>query len=264
MPISATPAIFQDTAAYGGISVSLDNGAETEAIPGELVTGNYFRVLGVAPAHGRTFVAGRGSARHAGARRGGLVCVLAEPARRVDPSAVGSEIHLNGSPVRRHRDRAAAIRRRDLGRAPDVWLPMALQQEVRPPSAGLRRSLGSADLLSARGPRWLSIVARVRPGTPRPEQTAALDVLARRLQEAYPQTNGPRAFNAVALGEGPGVRASTRPMLYLLAVVGRAGAADRVRQRHQPARGTLGVTAARDGGAGQRSAPAARGWSANG
>ena len=37
---------------------------ETEPIPGELVTGNYFRVLAVAPAHGRTFLPTRIAAAH--------------------------------------------------------------------------------------------------------------------------------------------------------------------------------------------------------
>jgi putative ABC transport system permease protein len=62
------------------------------------------------------------------------------------------------------------------------------------------------------------MVARLHPGSTDAQTAAALDVLARRLQAEYPQTNRPRAFNAVPLGEGPGVRASTRPLLYLLAV----------------------------------------------
>jgi predicted permease len=207
--------IYQDAAAYGGIAVSLDNGSQTEALNGELVTGNYFAVLGVTPAYGRTFSPDED-------RRGRPVRVAVvsysfwQNRLARAPSSVGREIQLNGAPytvigVAPRRFVGATI-----GRAPDVWLPMALQQEVRPPSAGLRRQLGGTDLLGQRGPRWLSIVARTRPGTRGAEQTAALDVLARRLQEAYPQTNRPRAFNAAPLGEGPGVRASTRPLLYLL------------------------------------------------
>src|SRR4029450_2497943 len=127
------------------------------------------------------------------------------------------EIQLNGAPyvvigVAPPRFVGATI-----GRAPDVWLPMALQQEVRPPSAGLRRALGGSDLLGQRGPRWLSMVARIRPDVSEGQRAAALDLLAGRLRAEYPQTNGPRAFNAVPLGEGPGVRTSARPLLYLLA-----------------------------------------------
>jgi putative ABC transport system permease protein len=209
--------VFEDTAAFGSISVSLDDGTETEAIPGELVTGNYFRVLGVTAARGRTFVPDED-------RRGTPLRVVVVSysfwQNRLGASAqtVGSEVHLNGSPyvvigIAPRRFVGATI-----GRAPEVWLPMALHQELRPPSAGLRRSLGSADLLGARGPRWLNMVARVRPETPAAQQTAALEVLAGRLRQAYPETNGPRTFHAVPLGEGPGVRTSTRPLLYLLSI----------------------------------------------
>jgi hypothetical protein len=117
--------------------VSLDNGTSTEAIPGELVTGNYFRVLGVTPAHGRTFVPDED-------RRGTPVHVVVvsysfwQNRLAASAQAVGREIHLNGSPyvvigIAPRRFVGATI-----GRAPEVWLPMALQQEVRPPSAGLR------------------------------------------------------------------------------------------------------------------------------
>ena len=72
------------------------------------------------------------------------------------------------------------------------------------------RALGNADLLGARGPRWLSAVGRLKPGSDLAQTLAGLDVVARRLQAAYPDTNAPRTFNAVPLGEGPGVRASSR------------------------------------------------------
>jgi putative ABC transport system permease protein len=207
--------VYQDVAAYGGVTVSIDSGSGNEALPGELVTGNYFSVLGVRPAHGRTFLPDED-------RRGNPVRVAVvsysfwQNRLGGTPPAVGREIQLNGAPytvigVAPRRFVGATV-----GRAPDVWVPMALQQEVRPPSAGLRRQLGGSDLLGQRGPRWLNMVARTRPGTREPEQAAALDVLARRLQEAYPDTNRPRTFNAVSLGEGPGVRASSRSLLYML------------------------------------------------
>jgi macrolide transport system ATP-binding/permease protein len=208
--------IYQDIAAYGGISVSLDSGAETESLVGELVTGNYFQVLGTAPALGRTFLPDddrRGSPAH--------VAVVSyrfwQNRLSGTPAAIGREVQLNGAPyivigVAPPRFVGATI-----GRAPDVWVPMALQQELRPPSAGLRRSLGGSDLLGQRGPRWLNMVARVRPDTTEAHRAAGLDVLARRLQAEYPQTNQPRTFNAVPLGEGPGVRTSSRPLLYMLA-----------------------------------------------
>ena len=238
--------VFQDAAAFGSISLALDIGGQTEPIAGELVTGNYFDVLGV----------GRARAVRSSPRRIGVAHRSASPSSRTRSGRIGSarprrlgrQIALNGSAytvvgVAPPRFVGAIV-----GRAPEVWLPMALQQEVRPPSAGLRRALGSTDLLGQRGPRWLSIVARSRPGS---------DSQRRRGSTCSPGACRPPIRRPTArarstwspLGEGPGVRASSRPLLRLLARLGRARAADRVRERREPAAGALGLPAARDCGA---------------
>jgi putative ABC transport system permease protein len=207
--------IFQGAAAFGSIYLALDIGGQTEAIEGELVTGNFFDVLGTRVIQGRSFVADED-------RRGTPVHVAVVSyrfwQRRMagNHAAVGRQIVLNGSAYTVIGVAPALFAGALVGRAPDVWVPMALQAEVRPPSAGLRRTIKTTDLLGQRGPRWLSIVARGRQGSDIPQSMARLDVLAKRLQAAYPQTNAPRAFNVVPLGEGPGVRASARPVLLLL------------------------------------------------
>ena len=101
--------IFHDAAAYGGISVSLDSGAETEvdcrrARDRQLLSGPGRRA-GLRPRLRRR----RGSSRHARARRGRLVCLLAEPARRL---AVGDRPRDQSERIalRRHRGRAAPLR----------------------------------------------------------------------------------------------------------------------------------------------------------
>ena len=127
---------------------------------------------------------------------------------------------------------------------------MALQQEVRPPSAGLRRALGSADLLGAARPALAqhrrAIPARDVRG---PQARRGSTSSPGGCRQAYPQTNGPRAFHAVALGEGPGVRASTRPLLYLLTVSVGLVLLIACANVTSLLRGALGVTAPRDGGA---------------
>ena len=209
--------VFQDVAAFSAVSLAYESGGQTEAIDGEVVTGNFFEVLGVRIAPGRAFLAEED-------RRGSPVRVAVishafwTDRLNANPAVAGTSMTLNGSAytivgVAPPQFVGAAV-----GRAPALWVPMALQQEVRPPTAGLRRSLGSADLLTARGPRWLSAVGRLKPGSDLAQTPAGLDVVARRLQAAYPDTNATRAFNAVALGEGPGVRASSRPLLRLLGV----------------------------------------------
>ncbi|MGB2713537.1 MAG: ABC transporter permease [Vicinamibacterales bacterium] len=207
--------VFQDLAAFGGVILAYDGGGQAESIQGEIVTGNFFDVLGTRVSPGRGFLPSedeRGTATRA------VVVSHAfwQNHLGASPGVIGTPVSLNGQLYTIVGVAPPLFVGATIGRAPEVWVPMAHQQEIRPPSAGLRRSLGSADLLHARGPRWLSAIARLKPGTTRSEATAGADVVARRLQSAYPDTNRYRAVNVVPLGEGPGVRASARPLLGLL------------------------------------------------
>ena len=160
----------------------------------------------------------RGSSRRARARRGRVVCLLAEPARRL---TVGDRPRNQSERIalRRHRGSAAPLRggktRTSAGRlAADGASTGSASALGRAAAFARQRRSSRCSGGRAGSTSW----RRVKPEGTEAQRTAALDVLARRLQEAYPQTNRERAFNTVALGEGPGVRASTRPMLYLLAV----------------------------------------------
>jgi predicted permease len=207
-------------ASYAGITVAYDAPSGAEQISGEIVSGNYFDVLGVRPALGRSFVADEDRAG-APAR----VAVVSQGFWRRhlggDPSAVGRDIRLNGAPYSVIGVAPPAFTGPELGRVADVWVPMALQSEMRPPSAGVRRQLGHANLLGERGIRWLNMIARLRDGSSaaaaHAEAVAAIALLSQQLAAQYPASNRDRAFTVVRLGEGPGVRASSRPMLGVLA-----------------------------------------------
>ena len=207
--------IFQDLAAFASIPLVLDSGGVTESLPGELVTGNYFDVLGVRIAPGRTFSPDED--RPGSPQR---VVIISHDAwtRRfnADPSAVGRSISLNGQSYMIIGVAPEGFTSPLLGRSPEMWVPSALQPELRPPSAGLRRSLGTANMLDQRGPRWLNMVGRLAPQSTIATAAGAANVVAGRLEAAYPQSNRGRRFTIVPVGEGPGVRASARPMLRLL------------------------------------------------
>ena len=208
--------MFKGIAAFGGISLAAELNGETLPLDGQVVTGNYFEVLGTQMARGRAFLAEED--RPGTQARAAVVSHRFWQTRlHGDPGVLSRSIILNGNPFTIVGVAPRLFAGATVGGAPDVWVPMALQPEVRPPSAGLRRSLGGADLLGQRGPRWLSLVARLHPNSDRASAAAALDVVARQQQLAYPATNSTRAFNVTALGDGPGLRASARPMLRLLA-----------------------------------------------
>ena len=205
-------------ATFAGISLTLDTGGLTERIDAQVVSGNYFDVIGVRPAAGRTF-----SPEEDRIGSPVRVAVLSHRLwqRRFggDPAIVGRSIALNGNAYAVIGVAARGFSGSVLGDTPEVWVPMALQEEVRPPSAGaVRQSLGSARMLHVRDVRWLSMLGRVKAGASITDTAAALDVIGRRLAASYPESNRDLSATAVPLGEGPGLRVRARPVLWLLTV----------------------------------------------
>lgn len=209
--------VLADLTAFGNTEISLDAEGGAERVEAQIVSGNYFDLLGVRPAFGRALTP-------ADDVRGTPVRVVVISYRLwqdrfgADPDIVGRTITLNGNAYDLIGVAPRGFRGAVLGDASDAWLPMALQEEVRPPSAGpLRRRLGGLSMLGVRDVRWLSMVGRLRDGQSVTEAAAALDVVGQRLAAAYPDANRDKSATAVALGTGPGVRTRTRPVLVLLA-----------------------------------------------
>jgi len=209
--------VFDGLAAYGSISLALDLNDTTVPLGGQVVTGNYFDVLRVPLAHGRGFLPGEDRAGSPA-----YVAVISHGAWLKyfggDPARVGGTVSLNGKPFTVIGIAPPGFTGPVLGQNPEVWVPMALQPEVRPPSGGARRAMGSNNLLDRRGGGWLSMVGRLRSGTTPEAALASVDVIAKRLEAAYPDDNRGRVFNVMPLSEGRGVRVAARPLLRVLAV----------------------------------------------
>ena len=208
---------FADLAAFTSIELVLDSAGSTEPVVGELVSGNYFDLLGVTLPMGRGFRADEDAAG-APAR----VVVISNTAwmNRFggDPAIVGRTASLNGQTFTIIGVTPRGFTGPVLGRVPEMWAPMALQPELRPPSAGVRRTLGGSNLLASRGTRWLNMIGRLAEPSALQRATASLDSLAASFEQQYPQSNRGRRYTVVPFGEGPGVRTSTRPLLRLLSV----------------------------------------------
>ena len=207
--------IFGGLVAFASVPFVLQGSNGAESLPGELVTGNYFDVLGVRIPLGRTFSVDED-------KPGAPIRVVilshgAWTARfGADRNIVGRQITLNGNSYSIVGVAPRGFVGPILGRAPEIWAPMALQPELRPPSAGLRRALGGTNMLAARGPRWMNMIGRLAAGKTVAGTAAAADTLSARLDASYQSTNRGRRFTVVPLGDGPGVRTSARPMLRLL------------------------------------------------
>jgi predicted permease len=170
--------VFSDLYAYNGVSVPFSAGREkSELIWGELVTGNYFTGLGVAPAAGRVLTANDDRAEGAHP-----VAVLSHAfwQRRFggNPGVVGNVVKLSG-----HEFTVVGVAGRGfsgtrlLGFIPDVWIPMSMHAQIEP------------QRLEDRAARWFNVNGRLKPGVSVDEATAAINVIADRLAREYPASN---------------------------------------------------------------------------
>jgi macrolide transport system ATP-binding/permease protein len=206
---------FAPLAAYTAISPTMDANGQPEALSGQLVSGNYFEVLGVTLPVGRGFTPD--DDRIGSPVRVAVIShALWQRAFNGDRLVIGRTVRLNSQPytlIGVAPPGFAGPRRED---AVDVWMPSALQPEVDPPASAVRRARGHAAVFDLRRSRGLSMVGRLPSGSNIDQVAARAEVVAKRLEGSYPETNRNRRFVLVPLGEGLGLRVATRPLLWQL------------------------------------------------
>jgi putative ABC transport system permease protein len=198
---------FSDIAAHVATPLSF-TGEVTERLRGDVVSGNYFSVLGAKAALGRLLQPEDDLT--VGAHP---VAVLGhgfwQRAFGSDPNALGQTIKLNG-----HDFTVAGVAAEDFagtstGASIDVWLPMAMQPQAIP-----RMSPG---ILEDRSAGWISVFGRLGPGIRLEQAQAEIATIASRIEQAYPETNSGRgAALAAGIGLSSPDRASFRQFLGLL------------------------------------------------
>ncbi len=203
---------FTGVAAHCATPVSFTASA-TERIRGDLVSGNYFSILGVKPALGRLLYPEDDLTPGAHP-----VAVLSydlwQKAFNSDQNAVGDTIKLNG-----HDFTVLGVAAKDFkgtvtGASFDVWVPMAMQPQIIPRM--------SAGILSDRSAGWISLFGRLKPGIIPTQAEAEMRAIASQLERSYPATNEGRSLSVIT---GFGLDADDRADLgkflgLLLAVVG--------------------------------------------
>lgn len=164
--------VFAFDTRIGGITA----GGKTTQFLYHGVSGNFFTALGLTPALGRLIAPGEGE--HLGTEP---IAVLGHAFWITrfggDPSIVGASIRLDGQPAR------------VIGVLPAGFhgLYQGAEIEGYVTLAGIRgRTQEPARFFTDRGIRFLTMVARLRPGVTIAEAQASVDVIARRLQATYP------------------------------------------------------------------------------
>lgn len=195
---------FSGVAGYALMPLALERGDETEAIMGEIVTGNYFDLLGVVPARGRGFLPEED--RTAGTHPVTVLSYSTWQRRfNADPAIVGRVIRLNGNAFTvvgvAPQDFRGLIR----GLQPELWVPMQMMAMLRAEMVANADtgsgSSGPGDRLDNRGSMWLWVVARMKPGVALPQAQAEASAIAKRLREEYPDTNKEREIALLPASE---------------------------------------------------------------
>jgi putative ABC transport system permease protein len=173
---SGAKTIFKNAAAIGGWRPTLTGDAEPEPIPGEQVSHEYFDVLGVPPAHGRTFRAEDDVPNEP------RVAIISDALwkRRFggDPSAVGRSITLSGEPHEIIGILPAGFRPIVASQTGEIWRPLRINR-ANP----------------SRGAIIYRVVARLQDRVPLERARTEAGALARQLAVAYPESNENVAFN---------------------------------------------------------------------
>ncbi len=163
----------------GAVHLGLKDG--TERVNGDLVTGGFFQVLGLRPAYGRLFTPDDDRVPS-----GHPIVVLGygffESRFGGDPSVVGRSVNVNNHPMTIVGVAPKGFNGVEVGSAVDVYVPLAMQQELQP-TWGNR--LG--DWRS----RFLTVMARLKDGVTLDEAKAKANlVYAQLLQEDWAHIKG--------------------------------------------------------------------------
>jgi predicted permease len=185
--------VFSSVMAFAGpAQLNLSGNGPASMGRGELVSGNYFQTLGVAPALGRIIEA---SDELPGAK---AVVVLSygywQSAFGSSPSAVGKTIRLNAVPFTIVGVADPHFTRLTPGKSQDMWLPLSQMVPL-----GLKWGNQTADA----GNWWLTLVARLKPEVRLAQAESAISLLFR---------------NEVTHGAKPALKDADKPEVVLLTV----------------------------------------------
>jgi putative ABC transport system permease protein len=174
--------------------LNLAGSDQPENVPAARVGAEFFQLLGVSPALGRTFVADEDTPGR------DQVVVLSDRLWRrrfgADRTVIGREVRLDGRP--------ATV----IGVMP-AWLDFTLlNEQLWVPTAFTPEQLAQHD------EHYLTVLGRLRPGVPTAEAETELADIGRELQQAYPRENQERSLGASSLMEE--LVQDYRPRLFVL------------------------------------------------
>lgn len=201
--------VFSQLSATASQTVGLGTGGVTEHQSALLVSGNYFTMLGIDAALGRTFAANEG-VEIDDATVAILSHKLWENRFGSDPKVIGSSVTINAKPFT-----VIGVTPREFagttpGSVPDLYLPITAFGQItafRP---------GNDHPLATRFYTWQQMMGRLKEGVPIAQAQASMQILAQRI---FADTPANTATNLVlmpgARGFSEGVHTTQTPLLLL-------------------------------------------------
>jgi putative ABC transport system permease protein len=188
--------VFEDMAALDWRSYNLTDEGEPERVEAQAVTANFFPLLGVKPELGRVFTE---EEDRPGRSNVALIShSLWQRRFGGDLELIGKEIMLDGQ--KRVVIGVAPQGFQFLSREASLWVPMAFSPQE----------------LANRGSRYLTVVARMKPGVTLQEARADIAVITQRINRDHP-TQG-LEFGSVVISLREQLAGNTRPALIVLLV----------------------------------------------
>jgi predicted permease len=213
--------VLSDVMAFNMAMIGLGQKGDTRRTFASMVSSNYFSVLGVPLARGRTFLPeeetpGKNTPV-------AIVSYSYWQKHNLDPSVLGSQLLVNGRPYT------------VVGIAPrgftgtmqvfsvEVWLPLSVYEQVENDfnTAERKKAFGERDA------NQLMVVGRLKPGMTAATAKPALEGLAANLEKAFPIEQRDQTFIATPVSRfsvstspsGEGGMSTIAPMLLGMAVV---------------------------------------------
>ena len=205
--------VFSEMAGFTFAQVNWSTGTESEQIPMQVVSGNYFTVLGAQPQLGRTFLPEED-------QKPVPVVVLShgfwERSLGGDANIVGKTLTLNRTAFTVVGVAQKGFTGTILGGDPSGWVPMAMHAVAQP----------NFDWYEQRRGLFLFAFGRLKPGVSTDQAAVQLRTVFAGLEQAFPNDNKGRSAGAVALldarlnPQGEAGAPIVRLSMILMAVVG--------------------------------------------
>src|SRR5262245_47888832 len=159
--------VCEQLAAFESNNLNFTGSGEPERVAALRVTANFFSVLGVAPAHGRNFLP---EEEQSGRNH---VAILSDGLWRrrfgADQNLIGRQIQLSGESYTVVGLTPPGFQ---LTQGTELWTPLTIDP------AGANRSSHN-----------LSVIGRLKPGVRLAQAQASMSVIARQLEQQYPESN---------------------------------------------------------------------------